>query len=147
MPEREEDKKRRKLWEVDPSIFHPGKPAGYLEKGLSALRTIGKYSSFALLLFYGPIIVILGIVYGGLVFWGTLAGSTVLIGLILSRLGYAKNFASWNPKIGRQILTLFLGFLLAGGLYLGLFTFQVWLIPIAFGLAGLGLLLALRKRS
>jgi hypothetical protein len=145
--EEKEEKKSNRLWEVDPTIFQPGKPAGYFEKLISLLRAFGKYVSFALLLFYGPILVILGIAFGGLVFWGALAGSMALIGLILKKLGYAKNFAAWNPSIGRQLLSLFLGFLLAVGLYLGLFTFQIWLIPIAFGLAALGVFLALRKRS
>jgi|SRR5216683_3673384 hypothetical protein len=147
MENKKEDKKSKKLWEVDPTIFRPGKPAGYIEKAVSLLRAFGKYVSFALLLFYGPILVILGIAFGGLVFWGALAGSMALIGLILKKLGYAKNFAAWNPRIGRQLLALFLGFLLAVGLYLGLFTFRVWLIPIAVGLAALGILLSLRKRS
>jgi hypothetical protein len=147
MPERETKKKRKKLWEVDPTIFQPGKPVGYFERAVSLLRSLGKYVSFALLLFYGPILVILGVVYGGLVFWGALAGSMALIGLVLTKLGYAKNFAAWNPRIGRQLLSLFLGFLLAAGLYLGLFTFRIWLVPVAFGLAILGILLSLRKRS
>lgn len=145
--EKKEEKKRKKLWEVDPTIFRPGKPAGYIEKAVSLLRGFGKYVSFALLLFYGPILVILGIAFGGLVFWGSLAGSMALIGLILKKLGYAKNFAAWNPRIGRQLLSLFIGFLFAVGLYLGLITFQAWLIPVAFGLAALGVLLSRRKRS
>jgi hypothetical protein len=144
---KKEEKKSNKLWEIDPTIFQPGKPSGYFEKAVSLLRAFGKYVSFALLLFYGPILVILGIVFGGLVFWGALAGSMALIGLILKKLGYAKNFAAWNPRIGRQLLSLFLGFLFAVGLYLGLIRFQAWLIPIAFGLAALGILLSLRKRS
>jgi len=147
MPEREGEEKSEKLWEVNPTIFQPGKPAGYLEKAVSLLRTLGKFVSFGLLLVYGPILVILGIVYGGLVFWGALAGSMALIGLTLKKLGYANNFAAWNPRIGRQLLSLSLGFLLAVGLYLGLFTFRIWLIPIAFGLAALGILLSLRNRS
>jgi hypothetical protein len=147
MPKGEEEKKENKLWEVDPTIFDPRKPAGYFDKILTLVRTFGKYVSFGLLLLYAPILVVLGIVYGGLVFWGTLAGSMALIGLTLKKLGYAQNFAAWNPRLGRQLLAIFIGFLLAAGLFLGLFTFRVWLIPIAFGLTALGLVLSLRKRS
>ena len=146
MPKGEDEKREKKLWEVDPTIFDPTKPAGYLDKIISMVRTFGKYVSFGLLLLYAPVLVALGIVYGGLVFWGTLVGSVALIGLMLKKLGYAQNFASWNPRLGRQLLAIVLGFLPAAGLYEGLFTLRLWLLPIAFVLAALGLVFAMRKR-
>ncbi len=40
---------------------------------------------------------------------------------------------------------IFLGFLVAAGFYAGIIYFKIWLVPIALGLFGLGLLLVLRR--
>jgi len=53
---------------------------------------------------YPVILVTLGVMYGGLVFWAGLAGSTGLIGLVLKQAGYAGNFAGsdigWKKFLG-----------------------------------------------
>ncbi len=50
------------------------------------LRPLGSLILFALAAFYPLILVYLGLAYGGLVFWGALAGSLAIIYIVISRL-------------------------------------------------------------
>jgi hypothetical protein len=68
-----------------------------------------------------------------------------VIGLAITKLGYASNFRHWDISLDR-IGGIFLGFLVATTFYAGIIYLKTWLIPVVFGLFGLGLLLVLRRR-
>jgi hypothetical protein len=140
-----EKPKKRKLWDVDPSIFEPGRKASFYERRIvPPLRQIGKFGLYSLAISYPIYLVYVGLAFGGLAFWGFLAGSMALMGIIIAKLGYASNFRNWDISLKRT-LGLLLGFLLAIGFYGGLIYLKTWFVPIGFGLAGLGLLLMLRR--
>jgi hypothetical protein len=140
-----EEHKKRRLWELDPSIFEPGRRASFFERRIAPpLRQLGKFSLYSLALTYPIYLVLVGLAFGGLAFWGFLAGSIAVMGIILWRLGYASNFRHWEISLKRSV-GLLLGFPLAIGFYGGLIYLKIWLVPIAFGFAGFGLLLILRR--
>jgi hypothetical protein len=142
-----EEHKKRRLWELDPSIFEPGRRASFFERRIAPpLRQLGKFSLYSLALTYPIYLVLVGLAFGGLAFWGFLAGSIAVMGIILWRLGYALNFRHWDISLKRSV-GLLLGFPLAIGFYGGLIYLKIWLVPIAFGFAGFGLLLILRRSS
>ena len=92
-------KKQREtnLWQFDPSLFQHGPREGLLKRHvINHARSVGKYTLFALPFAYPLILVTIGIVFGGLVFWTSFAGSVVLIWLIIKKTGYARNFANWD---------------------------------------------------
>lgn len=140
-----EDELQRRFWKVDPSIFETRKARNRFERLLEVFGTVSRFISVPLLLGYPLVLVIVGLVYGGLAFWGFFSGSIAVMGLLIWRSGYARNFAAWNPSLGRQLLGLSLGFLIAAGLYLGLVELQLPMLAIMFGLLGLGLLYVIRK--
>lgn len=72
-------------------------------------------------------------------------GSVGLIGFLLWKLGYAKNYAARNPSLRRQLVGLSLGFLLALGFFLSLTNIELWLPPVVIALIALGLVIAIRK--
>jgi len=74
---------------------------------------------YGLAISYPIYLVYVGLRFGGLAFWGFLAGSIGLMGIIIARLGYASNFRNGDISLKRT-LGLFLGFLLAIGFYGGL---------------------------
>jgi hypothetical protein len=140
-----EEHKKRRLWELDPSIFEPGRRASFFERRIAPpLRQLGKFSLYSLALTYPIYLVLVGLAFGGLAFWGFLAGSIAVMGIILWRLGYASNFRHWDISLKRSV-GLLLGFPLAIGFYGGLIYLKIWLVPIAFGFVGFGLLLILRR--
>jgi hypothetical protein len=140
-----EGRKKRKLWEVDPSIFEPGRKTSFFERRIvPSLQQLGKLGLYALAVTYPIYLVYVGLAFGGLAFWGFLAGSTAVMGIVIARLGYASNFRHWDISLKRTLGVL-LGFPLAAGFYGGLIYLKVWFVPIAFGLVGLGLLLILRR--
>jgi hypothetical protein len=47
--------------------------------------------------------------FGGIVFWPSLAGSGLIIWLVLTKTGYAHNFATWDVGY-RKFVGLFCGF-------------------------------------
>jgi hypothetical protein len=142
-----EKPKKRKLWDVDPSIFKPGRKASFYERRIvPPLRQIGKFGLYSLAISYPLYLVYVGLAFGGLAFWGFLAGSMALMGIIIARLGYSSNFRNWDTSLKRT-LGLILGFLLAIGFYGGLIYLKTWFLPIGFGLAGVGLLLMLRRST
>ena len=105
---------------------------------------MGKFGLYTLAVTYPIYLVYVGLAFGGLAFWGFLAGSMVVMGITISRLGYASNFKSWDISLKRT-LGLLLGFPVAVGFYGGLIYLKTWFVPIEFGLAGHGLLLILRR--
>lgn len=99
---------------------------------------------YGLAITYPIYLVYIGLAFGGLAFWGFLAASIAILGIVLARLGYASNFRHWDISFKRT-LGLLLGFPLALGLYAGLIYLKTWSVPIAFGLAGVGLIVVLKR--
>jgi hypothetical protein len=137
--------RKRKLWEVDPSIFQHGHKESFLERRiLPPLRQLGKFGLYALALTYPIYLIYVGLAFGGLAFWGFLAGSFVVVGVIITRLGYASNFRHWDVSL-RRTIGLVLGLALSVGFYSGLFYLKTLFVPAAFGIAAVGLFLVLRR--
>ncbi len=142
-----EDKKKGRLWVVDPAIFK-GRPSTKLGRIKSTLESIGKLAAFAVLIGVYPLaLVILGIFYGGIAFWGSFILSVLIIWAGLNRLGYERRFESWNPSLRRQLVGLVLGFILVLGFYFGLTHLGPWMVPILLGGLGLIFVLAVRRLS
>ena len=136
----EPEKKKHHFWELDPTTFQPLRKAGFLESHLKPFsKFAGKYLLYSLTFLYPFLLVSVGVVFGGIVFWITFAGSFAVIGLLITRLGYAKNFANWDLSL-RKFGSLVLAFLAAFGFYEGLFILRVWVIPIFAAVLGLGLI-------
>ena len=124
MTEPEAKGKKRKFWEVDPSIFKPGPKDSWQRRYLiEPARSLAKFTFLGLLLAYPLVMVTLGIVFGGAYFWGIFAGSLGLIGFVIWKAGYARNLENWNPNFRRQLVGLTFGFLLTAGFWLVLTTF------------------------
>jgi hypothetical protein len=118
-----EGRKKRKLWEVDPSIFELGHNASFVERRiLPPLRQLGKFGLYALALTYPIYLIYVGLAFGGLAFWGFLA----------------------DISLGRTV-GIFLGFVVAVGFYGGLIYLKTLFVPIAFGIVAVGLFLVLRR--
>jgi hypothetical protein len=81
---------------------------------------------------------------GGLAFWGFFAGSVMIMGATITKLGYASNFRHWDIGLKRTLGVL-LGFSVAAGFYAGLIYLKIWLVPIAFIILGFGVLLFLKR--
>jgi hypothetical protein len=136
-------KKSRKtrLWYIDDSLFESGPRAGFLERNIIVrMRSLAKFALFALAFAYPTILVTLGLVYGGLVFWTSLAGSMIILWLVLKKTGYARNFEGWDWGY-RKFIGLFGAFGIMLGLIVGLVTFG--LAVIGFLAAGLGTIFVL----
>lgn len=142
MPEKN---KKRKLWEVDPSIFEPGRKASFFERRiLPPLRQIGKFGLYALAITYPIYLVYVGVAYGGLAFWSFFAGSVMVMGVTITKLGYASNFRHWDIGMKRTIGVI-LGFAVAASFYAGLVYARVLFVPVALGLIGLGVFIVWRR--
>ncbi len=143
----EPDKPRKKrFWVVDPSMFRQEGERSKVERIRDLVVSLGR-RAFILLLFSYPLLLIyVGLAYGGVAFWGLFAGSFAAMGLFLWKLGYAKNFDSSNPRLGKQLLGLILGFVAVMGFYEGLFHLGVWILPITAA-AGIALLFILFSRG
>lgn len=142
-----EQRKKRRLWEVDPSIFQPGRKASFFERRIvPPLKQVGGFSLLALAIAYPILLVIVGVAFGGLVFWSVMAGSIVVIAVVIEKLGYASNFRNWDVSF-RRMAALVLGFVIAWSFYAGLFYLKLWLVPIAVTLLSLGLLVVLRRST
>ncbi len=140
-----EQPKKRKLWDVDPSMFEQGRKASFLERRiLPGLRQAGKIGLYGLAIAYPICLVYVGLAFGGLAFWTFFAGSIALIGVAITKLGYASNFRHWDISLKRTA-GVFLGFLIAASFYAGIIYLKTWLVPLAFALLALGLLLVLRR--
>ncbi len=143
----DKEEKKRRFWEFDPKLFDPLPEASRLRRlVIDPLKSLGKYALFGLSITYPLYLILLGIFFGGLVFWGTLVGSAALIGFILWRTGYSKNYAAWNSKLSRQLLGISGGFVTMVAFILSLKYLNLWtVIPVVI-LAVLGLILVLRKK-
>lgn len=92
------------------------------------------------------VLVGLGIVFGGIVFWTSLVGSFVLIWLVIKKAGYARNFAEWGVG-SRRLLGLFGAFGAALGFFYGLTHVGFWFFPIFFGVVVASFILGVRLFS
>jgi len=106
---------------------------------------MAKFGLYTLAIAYPLYLVYIGLIFGGLVFWGFFVGSIAVIGAAITKLGYASNFRHWDISL-KRIAGVFLGFLVAASFYAGIIYLKTWLIPVVFGLFGLGLVLVLRRR-
>ena len=137
--------KKKRLWEVDSTLYQRGRGASFLERRIiPALRQVGKFSLITLALVYPLALVIVGIVYGGFVFWSFFATSVAIIYLMIVKLGFAPRFRGQGQGF-KAILGILGGFLLAAGLYEGLFILKTWLVPTAIGVSSLGIVFVLRR--
>jgi hypothetical protein len=142
-----EEREKRKLWDVDPSIFEAGRKASFYERRVfPILRQTAKFGLYGLAIAYPIYLVYVGLAFGGLVFWTFFAGSIALIGVVITKLGYAPNFRHWDISL-RRTVSVFLGFALAAGFYAGIIYLKSWVLPILLGLMVFGLLLVLRRRK
>ncbi len=133
-----EQHKKKRMWEVDPSIFEPGRKASFFERRiLPPLRQVGKFGLYSLAIAYPIGLVYVGLAYGGIAFWSFFAGSIMILGATISRLGYASNFSHWDMGIKRMVGVV-LGFGIAVGFYAGLLYARTLFVPITFALIGLG---------
>ncbi len=132
-----EAERKKRLWEVDPTIFQHNKQRGPFRHLLALMKSVGKSVALALVLAYPLALPLLGVIFGGLVFWGSLGASVLIMGVLLRRYGYGRNFEGQNRSLLKGLVGLVIGFTMAAGLYLGLFYYKVWIVPIMFGLLSL----------
>ncbi|OLD09495.1 MAG: hypothetical protein AUI95_00815 [Crenarchaeota archaeon 13_1_40CM_3_52_4] len=125
--------REERFWKVDKSIFHP-KVRSSLRRLTASVRSIGKIVLFLLLFSYPILLVYTGIQYGGIVFWSMLGGSFIVIGLILSKGGYAGNFQSRNGSLAKGLAGIALALIVMVAFYLGLLNLRVMMIPLSVGI-------------
>jgi hypothetical protein len=140
-------KRKRRLWNVDSALYETSGESGLGERVSELVMLFGKSFLYALLFVYPVILPIIGIVFGGLAFWGGLCGSVGLMAILLSKFGYAKNFERRDFPFLRSIAGLCGGFVCALALYLGLILYNWWILPIAIGLIGLVVLIVIRRKA
>ena len=142
-----DDKENPRLWRIDPAAFTPLPKNGQIKHRLTGpLKTIGKVSLYTLLMAYPITLILIGLLYGGVAFWGSFAASAVLIYFGLSRFGYARNFQSWGVSWKRFAGGL-VGFPLAAGFYLGLIYLKLLALPIIVAVIAVGAIVLFRNNS
>ena len=137
-------RKKRPLWVFDPTVFQPGPKASILERTGRPFRSLGKYLLYGLALTYPLYLVILGVAFGGLVFWTAFAGSVALMGVVIAKAGYARNFENWDIGF-KKMGALVVAFLATLGLYLGLIHLRLLVLPIFAAILVTGLLIFVRR--
>lgn len=145
MPDSSRPKKKRRFWEVDANIYVLSSKFGYRQRLLELARAVGKYVLWGLILSYPFTMPLIGILFGGLVFWVAFGGSGLAIVVLLSRFGLSKNFDAREGSLIKGVVGICGGFLCTLGLYLGLIYFHGWAFPITLGLFGLVFFIILRK--
>lgn len=133
-----------RLWQFDPSAFQPLRKAGFFERVfVGRARSLVRYSLYVLAFAYPLILVTSGIMFGGLVFWASLAGSIMVIWLVIKKSGYSNNFANWD--VGYKT---FLGLFVAFGVWVAfIYGFEhigVLTVPIFAGILVIALILGLK---
>jgi hypothetical protein len=125
-----EKKQEKRFWIVDPSMFNSKNRRSRKDRIRDPVVSIAR-TIFVISLFTYPLVIVyLGLAYGAIAFWGSLSLSFLALGLFLWKTGYAKNFDSWNPNLGKQLIGIFLAFLAVLGVYEGLFHLGLWILPI-----------------
>ena len=85
-----EPKKKRRFWEVDANIYVLSSKLGYRQRLLELARAVGKYVLWGLILSYPFTMPLIGVLFGGLVFWVAFGGSGLAIVVLLSSLGFPR---------------------------------------------------------
>jgi hypothetical protein len=135
------------LWQVDPSVFEPLRKAGLFERHvLSRAKSFGKHALYTLAFIYPIVLVTLGVMFGGLVFWACFAGSFGLIWLVISRTGYSGNFANWNMGY-KTFVGLFAAFGIYAAMVYGLIFIKLWIVPIFAAILVIALMVGVWKSS
>jgi len=145
LPDSSKPSKRRRLWEVDPSTYVPVGKFGSRERTFELFRAFGKYVLWGLILTYPFTLPLIGLLFGGLAFWGAFGGSVFIMAVLLRRFGLSKNFEGREISLVKSLIGLGGGFLCALGFFLGLVFIQGWVFPVTLGLLGLFFFVALRK--
>ena len=126
-------------------MYQKGPLTGFLRRRVvPPLRQIGKFVLIGLALTYPIYLVYVGLAFGGIAFWAFLLGSFAVIGVVISRLGFAGNFRNWDMGATR-IVGFLIAFLVAAGFYSGLIYLKTWFVPIVFLALGLGLFLIVKR--
>jgi len=137
--------KKRRLWDIDPSIFELRRRASLFERRIiPPSRQLGKYGLYGLAITYLFYLVFVGLAFGGLVFWAFLVGSMSVFGIVIARLGYGSNFRHHDVSLKRTA-GLLLSFPLAAGFYGELIYLKSWFVPVALVLVALGIIFVLRR--
>ncbi|HEV2119162.1 MAG TPA: hypothetical protein VGS11_03500 [Candidatus Bathyarchaeia archaeon] len=145
MPDSSEPDRKKRFWEVDASTYVTSGRFGRRDRVFELVRAVGKYVLWGLILTYPFTLPLIGILFGGIAFWGAFGGSLLAIGILLWRFGLSGNFEERNISLTKSIVGLSGGFLCTLGFLLGLVFFNGWVFPIAFGLLGLVFCIALRR--
>jgi hypothetical protein len=115
---------------VDPSVFEPLRKAGPFERHILAnARSLTKYTLYLLAFGYPLILVISGVMFGGIVFWASFAGSMGLFWLVIKRAGYSGNFASWDMGY-KSFVGLGAASLIYAAVVYGLMIIKLWVVPV-----------------
>ncbi len=139
-----EKSKKARPWVFDPSAFQPLPRAGFLRRHvIDPARSLAKYALYALVFSYPVLLVSLGVLFGGLVFWTSLVGSVIVIGLIIKKAGYARNFETWGVG-NKRILGLFITFGITLAFFYSFIHLQQWFLPIFGGVLVVALLFGVR---
>jgi len=128
------DDVERKYWNVEKGIFSTKGTRTVLRHISSTFQSLGKSIIFLLLFGYPVLLVYAGIAYGAVAFWGSLGASILLIGLALSKSGYARNFEGRKGNLVRGLAGLAIAFVVLIVFYLGLFNFGALMVPILLGI-------------
>jgi len=139
------DDKEKNFWKVDERIFRPARIQTNVQRFVDALKTLSKGGLLILLFAYPILLVYVGVAYGGIVFWSSFAGSFVIVGIILSRTGYSRNFVTVEGGMARRLIGLAIAFVSIVGFYLGLFQFKLLMVPILLGVLGAAIALVMLK--
>ena len=141
------DKDKSRLWEIDPAVFTPLPKTGLVQSRLlPPLKTLGRFSLIGLALIYPAGLVIIGLAFGGVVFWGSFAGSALILWFLLTRLGFARNFAGWG--VGwKKSAGLLIAFPITLSFYLGLIYLKLLFVPVFLGALAIGAIVLFRNSN
>lgn len=144
MPKKTE---KSRLWEFDPSIFDPLPKASILERYIvSPVRNITRRALFGIAFAYPIALVTIGLVFGGLAFWISFAGSAGIIYIVIKKSGYAANFANWD--VGRnKFIGLIGGFGMTLAFVYGLIYLSTMIVVIFAGVLTAVLILAIMLKG
>jgi hypothetical protein len=145
MPDSSKRNRKRRFWEVDANLYAPSGKFGLWERSLELGRAVGKYVLWGLIMTYPFTLPVIGVLFGGLAFWGTFGASGLVIVVLLRRFGLSRNFNSREGSLFRGILGICGGFLCTLGFYYSLIFLHGWVFPITFGLLGLVFFIILRE--
>jgi hypothetical protein len=141
------DDKEKHFWKVDERIFRLARIQTGVQRFAAVLKSL--VSAVLVLLFfaYPLLLVYVGIAYGGMAFWSSLGTSFVIVGIVLWKTGYSRNFHTVDGGMARRLVGLTLAFVSVVGFYLGLLQFKFLMIPIFLGVLGVAMVLfVLRTR-